>query len=962
MPNSRERPKGQPVETSRIACLKQPAGAREVALFVTVAIEGRLKPHVPHYVASLARHGIAVMVIVVSDEPLAPLESGFLDDVTGLYVRENKGFDFAAWAHVLRINPQSMDADILYLINDSVFGPTSDALFGDMLAQIRSSSQDMIGLTENVQRGWHLQSYFLAFRKPALQSPAVRDFLRQIGAYETKDDVINEYETQLAPQLRAEGLQCSALFPTLEMENPTLFKWRQLLAAGFPFLKVATVRDRHKGVERSDWRQVLEGQGYDTRLADLTLADLAAQSVPTMVRTPADAKLNFRRRSLSELHRFFASGRIINLPQSPDPVVSILVVVYNEAELTLQCLTALESTVDISAEIIIVDNASSDDTTQLLNRVRGVRVVRNVENLHFLRGVNQAAARARGRTLLLLNSDACLRPGALRFALEALDSSTDIGAVGGKLILPDGTLQEAGSIIWADGACAGYGRGRDPEEPEFQFRREVDYCSGAFLLLRRDLFERLDRLDTAYVPAYYEETDLCMRIRKSGYRVLYDPRIEVLHYEFASSGAPGEAFALMQRNLTLFRERHRSALERLHLPPESPPLLARTTDRWRPRLLMIDDLLPNPSYGAGFPRTNRVLSTLNRLGFFVTYYPVTQNVMDNKELFDNFPVDVEFILGTDRPQMADFIDLRAGFYQGIIVCRPVNMQRIAERFESNPSSLRGAKIVYDSEAVTSPREAHRHELTGVPLSAEGKKAALDKELQPALLADAVVATNEHEAELFRCKRHENVHVVGNAVKTEPTPADFAARRDFLLVGRMGDDKAPNVDSLFWFIREVMPHIDELLGPSYKLYVAGEAGAKRLAGFSNERVVILGRVGDLTPLYNQARVFIAPTRYAAGIPLKVLEAASRGVPCVVTDLLVRQLGWIAGEDVLAASTPEAFAQECARLYSEPHLWSGIRRNALERIAAECNPKRFEAKLVAALQSVHLYPPLRTVPTA
>jgi hypothetical protein len=229
-----------------------------------------------------------------------------------------------------------------------------------------------------------------------------------------------------------------------------------------------------------------------------------------------EAKLQLRERASRELNAFLEEGDLLWLPAAVEPAVSILLVLYNQAELTFRCLRALIETVDLPAEVIIVDNASSDSTWRLLDRLAGARIVRNNENLHFLRAVNQAAAAARGTALLLLNNDTNLTRGAFKAAVETLNSAADIGAVGGKLILPDGTLQEAGSIIWNDGTCVGYGRGEDPNAPQYQFLREVDYCSAAFLLVRRALFEKLGGLDTVFAPAYYERpTSVCASARRA---------------------------------------------------------------------------------------------------------------------------------------------------------------------------------------------------------------------------------------------------------------------------------------------------------------------------------------------------------------------------------------------------------------------------------------------------------------
>jgi hypothetical protein len=391
-------------------------------------------------------------------------------------------------------------------------------------------------------------------------------------------------------------------------------------------------------------------------------------------------------------------------------------------------------------------------------------------------------------------------PGALQAALEVLQSADDIGAVGGRLILPDGKLQEAGSIIWNDGTCEGYGRGMDPEAAEYQFQREVDYCSGAFLLIRRDLFEKLGRLDDAYAPAYYEETDFCMRVRRAGYRVIYDPRIEVFHYEFATSSLE-EAGVLMQRNQRIFREYHWRALAKHHMPPGSPVLSARVSGRRRPRLLVIEDLVPFPYHGAGFPRSCSILKSLHRTGCLITYYPVNQPEADWKEVYAAFPIAIEFMLGRSRDTLAEFLEARAGYYDVILVCRPNNMEFFSRYFEGCPERYRGVSIIYDAEALFSPRKAMRLALRGTPICETEKETELRKEIDLAQVADGIIAVSASEASVFEAAGYRNVHIIGHALEPSPTAADFADRHDVLFVGALGDDDSPNTDSLFGLSRK-----------------------------------------------------------------------------------------------------------------------------------------------------------------
>ena len=219
---------------------------------------------------------------------------------------------------------------------------------------------------------------------------------------------------------------------------------------------------------------------------------------PTVVdnaRAPTEfaAKAVFTELAQAELFEFLASDERLSFPETQMPDISVVVVLWNQAHLTLRCLRALLAQIGPSIEVVLVDNASSDETSSLLSRLDGVRVLTSKTNEGFLLGCNRGASASRGRAILLLNSDAFVRQGALAAALKTLDSNQEVGAVGGRLVLPSGRLQEAGSIIWSDASTAGYGRGLPEQAGVAMFRREVDYCSGAFLLTPSVIWNRLGR-------------------------------------------------------------------------------------------------------------------------------------------------------------------------------------------------------------------------------------------------------------------------------------------------------------------------------------------------------------------------------------------------------------------------------------------------------------------------------------
>jgi tetratricopeptide (TPR) repeat protein len=265
-----------PVTHAEIYCLRKPSFRDEVALFATYSPHGRLKAHVGHYLNSLKRHGISVILIVHTDTPSATPDIGLLNELDGVFIRRAEGYDFAAWAHILRLHPEFVDAKILYLINDSVIGPTNQSAFANLLTRLRNCRADVIGLTESFERGWHFQSYFLALKSRALSSAAFSGFVSDIAAYKDKENVIKKYELRFAPALKMAGLDCEPLFSASDFRNPTQYRWKELLQSGFPFVKVETLSGVVPELDITEWRELLIAQGYDVSLAERTLAELDA--------------------------------------------------------------------------------------------------------------------------------------------------------------------------------------------------------------------------------------------------------------------------------------------------------------------------------------------------------------------------------------------------------------------------------------------------------------------------------------------------------------------------------------------------------------------------------------------------------------------------------------------------------------------------------------------------------------
>lgn len=679
-----------------------------------------------------------------------------------------------------------------------------------------------------------------------------------------------------------------------------------------------------------------------------TPATPAAPAATPAAPPPLD-KEAVRAEAETALTRFLASGeRLHYAAPVGTPRVSIIVVLFNQAGLSLLCLQALARLRSPTFQLIIVDNASSDRVPQLLERIDGAVIRREADNLGFLRAVNRAAADATGDYLLLLNNDAVVFDDTLARAVARLDAEPDAGAVGGPILLWDGRLQEAGSIVWRDGSCLGYGRGESPDAGPYRYLRDVDYCSGAFLMTRRALFESLGRFDDRYAPAYYEESDYCVRVLEAGHRIVCDPAVRVKHFEFASDVGSGRALALQARNREIFVQRHAGFLA--GQLEASPSALLRARQRLRPsqpRVLVIDDRVPVPSLGRGYPRAAAIVHALDAAGAFVTHYPLLTPEESWRTVYETLPERTEVMLGLGLAGLMDFLLARRGLYDVVLVSRPHNMQAVQAIRAARPEVFDGARLVYDAEALFSQRDIARAAVLGPPMDPLAQRAVVATEMRLTEGAQAIVTVSEREARAFRAAGHGEVHVLGHALVPRPGEPGFQARRGFLFVGALEEGlDSPNTDSLLWFLGAVWPRIVEALGEEAVLEVVGPCESSRVRALADERVHIHGRVESVDPFYDAARVFIVPTRFAAGIPHKAHEAAAHGLPMVVSALIADQLGWQAPA-LASAGDAQGFAQECVALHQDAQRWQSARDAALAAVTRDCDTATFDGVVRALL---------------
>lgn len=654
----------------------------------------------------------------------------------------------------------------------------------------------------------------------------------------------------------------------------------------------------------------------------------------------------------TQLRRFLvpnASSKTLTFAKPKLPQISIIVSLGDKAAFLRPCLWAIAQTVGALHDVVFINNASMETTTQLRQHVKNPKVLENEKGVGLSNMLNRAVEAASGEYILLLDHNNCLLPGTLASAVRTLEKDDTIGVVGGKLIGLDGKLQEAGGIVWRDGSCTGYGCGDEPTRPMYMYQRDVDYCSRAFFLTRKSSWKYIGGFDEDFSSGHYADVDYCHRIQEGGMRVVYDPGALVMSFGVDDPPDLRNAKNWLEDGRRIFHGKHENTLRSHYTSSPEKMLVARCSERTKPRVLVIDDRVPHRRLGRGFPRMNLVVHTLVEVGCAVTFYPRYCPEEEWQFVYADLPAEVEVMMGYGHRRLDKFLEERQGFYTAILVSRLHNMIDFQGIIGRNSCVPYDTRIIYDAESIQALRDIGRRRLSGKKITERTAKALIKREVGSIKIADQVMVTSGVEKNLFLENGIDNVELMTHAPDAEPTPNSFAERKNFLFVGSLVTGSSPNVDSVRWFLHYVFPTVQLQLKKKYgqeaEFWIIGQNACFALGDREFPGVRCFGTVEDLTPYFNQARVFVAPTRYGAGIPLKILESAGHGVPVVATDLLASQLSWAHEKELLVCrvSDHEVFIRHCIRLYTDGDIWRKLREGALSRVREDYSADRFARPL-------------------
>jgi len=621
------------------------------------------------------------------------------------------------------------------------------------------------------------------------------------------------------------------------------------------------------------------------------------------------------------------------------PMVSIIIPIFGQIKYTLNALNSIkEMQSNVSFEVIVVDDKSTDNSVNILKKIKGIRLIQNSKNLGFISTCNKGAKFANSNYLVFLNNDVHVNDFWLDNLLKTFNDFSNVGLVGSKLLYPDGTLQEAGSIIWNDGSGLNYGKYQNNNNYKYNFAREVDYCSGSSLMISSKLFNSIKGFNSEYSPAYYEDVDLAFNVRKKGYKVIYQPTSEIIHYESISMGSSSKTNIkneLLNKNKQTFIKNWKRALINHAVPSNTYNALNRNN---KFKILFVDTLILTPNKDAGSLSIFNIMLIMREMGFDVSFFATDERTYNRDEvgLLERNGFCVPSTLGSSFLSFIENANISPDFFY---ISRPNNgfyyIDLIKQKFPM-------AKIIYDTIDVHFIR-MEREKLINKTLSQnytyknieEMRKMEI-KSMNSA--AAAVIRSKEEMKVLAKIVPESNLNLFSLVMNVKKGNVEYKNREGIIFIGNY--NHPPNVDAVNYFMNSIYKdfrisekNYHENMGRAHfkriPIYFVGSHMNDQFNQFNDSDLFFKGFVDDIEYLFNSMRLSFVPLRYGAGVKGKIASSMAAGLPVVSSEMGVEGMSLSNNSDIIVSKieNSDTFSNDIINLYYDEKKWNRIRKAGL-----------------------------------
>ncbi len=630
------------------------------------------------------------------------------------------------------------------------------------------------------------------------------------------------------------------------------------------------------------------------------------------------------KRNDRELHRHVQASIIIYVTSLNDINSAFVKSIQNESQ-------------NSYCEVIVAANCNSDELILEDELSTGIKFVFE-DGSGYFKFFNKAAKSAKGEFCVFLHDVSKVGEGWLEYLLDVMEKDKSAGLVGSKILNSAGKLQDAGGIVWRNGEIYQYGLLDDPELPEYNYLKEVDYISGNSFIIRKELLSNIGGFDCMFSKDIFQYIDLAFKIRKRGFKVLYHPKSVVVINDKENSNSDRTKNININTNNSdeyKLKKKWSNVLNSYHLKEGSDIYLTRDRSQRKKRILVVDHYTPEFDMDAGSLRMFKLLKIMSELDYKVIFWPANRAYQE-RYTWALQSIGVEVLYGAI--DFEKYLKMNGEHIEVIFLSRP----HIAINFIDAAKTLTNAKIIYDTVDLVFLREERKAKLEGKKLGNEIKTT----ELLLANKADKVLVVSPVEKDILEKQGLKGkVSVISTVHSLELLNSSFENRAGLMFIG--GFMHLPNEDGIVWFVQSVFPLINKSL-PGIHLYIVGSHPTNKVKSLASPNVTVTGYVKDVSFYFEKSRVFVSPLRYGAGVKGKIGQSMAYGLPVVTTSIGAEGIGVTDDYNILVADSESQFKEKVVKVYQDPKLWKTLSLNARTLIKQKYTPNAIKKELSKVLR--------------